>query len=372
MKKILFFAVALLCVTAASAKTWRINYNDNAKADFKTIAEALKYKDFQNGDVLYIEPGIHSGSAADNTVSKPCTIIGSGWGFRQNAGNDLDISSTCFTNTITISSSDVSIRGIYSNAGIEVTGTSTQNVIIERNRISYISAEGYSVTIKNNYICGYTGSTNKRALEITSNYSSIIGNIAFNTIYISTSVNQALFDHNTVVFSTSNSTGLVSAWSSQRHMFTNNIFINTGSGYSNDNVVNNVVNGIASNAPFYNNVFSVTPEAVQQAEDEGKTLYTTLSTDKNNKFVGATTKNTFTCKTEGAVYDPAMYYQVKEGAVAKTADSNGGECGAFGGDSPYVLNGRPQGIPYLYDVDVPKHPTNNELNVTFKIGSQNE
>lgn len=364
MRKILLFAAALLTVTAVNAKVWRINYNDNAQADFKTIADALKYKDFQNGDVLYIEPGIHAGSTADNKVTKPCTIIGSGWGFRQNSGNDLDISSTCFTNTITISSSDVTIRGIYSNDGIEVTGTSTQNVIIERNRISYILTEGYSATIKNNYIYSYDGIYN-RAVDINSDFCTIIGNIILRNVYINPNINQALFDHNTVVTSYSSSDGVVQAWSSARHMYTNNIFINTGNP-------NNVVKSIASNIPFYNNVFSITPEAVQEAEDEGNTLYTTLSTEKNNKFEGATTENTFTCKTEGAVYDPAMYYQVKADAAAKTADSNGGECGAFGGDSPYVLNGRPQGIPYLYDVDVPKHPTNNELPVTFKIGSQNE
>lgn len=364
MRKILLFAAALLTVTAANAKVWRINYDDNAQADFKTIADAVKYKDFQNGDVLYIEPGIHAGSTADNTVSKPCTIIGSGWGFRQNAGNDLDISSTCFTNTITISSSDVTIRGIYSNAGISVTGTSTQNVIIERNRVEYIVTTGYSVTIKNNYIYSYNG-IYYRAVDINSDFCTIIGNIILRNVYINPNINQALFDHNTVVTSYSSSDGVVQNWSSVRHMYTNNIFINTGDP-------NNVVKGIASNIPFYNNVFSITPEAVQQAEDEGKTLYTTLSTEKNNKFVGATTGNTFTCKTEGAVYDPAMYYQVKEGAAAKTADNNGGECGAFGGDSPYVLNGRPQGVPYLYDVDVPQHPTNNELIVNFKIAGQNE
>lgn len=364
MRKILLFAAALLTVTAASAKTWRINYNDNAKADFKTIAEALKYKDFQNGDVLYIEPGIHSGSTEDNSVSKPCTIIGSGWGFRQNSGNDLDISSTCFTNTITISSSDVTIRGIYSNAGIEVTGTSTQNVIIERNRINYISTKGYSVTIKNNYIYSYNGIYH-RAVDINSDFCTIIGNFIFCNVYINPYINQALFDHNTVVTSYSSSDGVVQSWSSTRHMYTNNIFINT-------DYPNNVVKGKASNMPFYNNVFSITPETVQEAENEGETLYTILSTEKHNKFEGATTGNTFTCKTEGAVYDPAMYYQVKEGAAAKTADDKGGECGAFGGDSPYVLNGRPQGVPYLYDVDVPQHPTNNELIVNFKIAGQNE
>ena len=358
MRKILLFAAALLTVTAVNAKVWRINYNDNAQADFKTIADALKYKDFQNGDVLYVEPGIHAGSTADNTVSKPCTIIGSGWGFRQNSGNDLDISSTCFANTITISSSNVTIRGIYSNAGIKVTGTATQNVIIERNRVKNINTNGYSVTIKNNYV--YDDIV---ALVIYSNFSTIIGNIILGTIDISSDINQALFDHNTVVSSYVQS--IVDDVNSLKHMYTNNIFINTIDP-------DDVVTDLASNMPFYNNVFSTTLETVQEAEDEGNTLYTTLSTEKHNKFEGATTENTFTCKTEGAVYDPAMYYQVKADAVAKTADSNGGECGAFGGDSPYVLNGRPQGIPYLYDVDVPKHPTNNELQVTFKIGSQNE
>ena len=67
-----------------------------------------------------------------------------------------------------------------------------------------------------------------------------------------------------------------------------------------------------------------------------------------------------------------MYYYVKDDAVAKTADSKGGECGAFGGDYPYQLNGRPNGVPYLYDIVVPTHTDNNQLKISFKVAGNNE
>lgn len=77
MKKILLFAAALLTLTAVNAKVWLINYNDNAQADFKTIADAVKYKDFQNGDVLYVEPislQLHSSKVVNARSDKTYTI----------------------------------------------------------------------------------------------------------------------------------------------------------------------------------------------------------------------------------------------------------------------------------------------------------
>ena len=52
--------------------------------------------------------------------------------------------------------------------------------------------------------------------------------------------------------------------------------------------------------------------------------------------------------------------------------SNGVDCGAFDGLYPYVVNGRPQFVPYIYDAQIPNTPTDGKLNITLKIKSQNE
>ena len=83
-------------------------------------------------------------------------------------------------------------------------------------------------------------------------------------------------------------------------------------------------------------------------------------------------ENTFVNTTDGVWYDEAMKYQLLETSAAKNASHAGDHCGEFGGVHQYVLFGRPQGVPYIYDVEVPAQPTNNQLHVTFKVARQNE
>ena len=90
----------------------------------------------------------------------------------------------------------------------------------------------------------------------------------------------------------------------------------------------------------------------------------------DNHFVGATEAGTFTCTQ--STYRSEQYFQLKDGSPAKNAAYDGGDCGAFGGSTPYIICGRPQGIPYITDVEVPAQPTNNQLTVTFKVANQNE
>lgn len=354
MKKILFFAAALLCVTAANAKVWRINYEDNAKADFKTIKEACNEAKVQNGDTLYMEPGYHKGSRSDNTITRSLTVLGPGYGMARNMGSTSSVP-TADVYEIYVSSSNVTVAGINATFIQVAEGSTTytrSNILIERCKLSSsISVGSYTnnVTIRDNYIINGIGTG-----YYYINYLTIVGNIvagsngsAIELPADDNSLNN-ICQYNTVI----RSDGGYCIERGKNAIIKDNILINTkypGDVFKNWDETNE----------FHHNVLSV-PSASAKAKFP------------NNYYVGATVENTFVNTTEGVWYDEAMRYQLLETSAAKNAAHAGDDCGAFGGEHPYVLFGRPQGVPYIYDVEVPAQPKDNKLHVTFKVAGQNE
>ena len=90
----------------------------------------------------------------------------------------------------------------------------------------------------------------------------------------------------------------------------------------------------------------------------------------DNYYVSATEASTFTCTK--STYRSEQYFQLKDNSPAKNAAYDGGDCGAYGGSTLFNICGRPQGIPYITDVEVPAQPKDNKLTVTFKVANQNE
>ena len=366
MRKILLFAAALLTVTAANAKVWRINYDDNAQADFKTIAACLSWNGFTEGDTLYMEPGVHNGSQANNTISKSCTILGPGWGFQSSTNSISELESAVFNNNILFNQKGISVNisGIVAVGGITgsnytTTAYTLSNLIIERCYLSSLSAlNATNMVVKNCYISG------RMAIGLVTS-GSIVGNIIRGQLDLTTPGVRLVVDHNTIVCNISSSQALVDM--NTNTVFSNNIVINTGQA---DNVA--ISSFLNPDYSMYNNVLSFTTATIEAAEYLGDHTYDLLKDPACTNKIDATIANTFTCHIAEGIVDNAMYYQVKDGAVAKTADSNGGECGAFGGDFPYQLNGRPNGVPYLYDINVPTHTTNNQLSISFKVAGNNE
>ena len=373
MKKIFLLAVIVLSAVAVNARTWRINYDENAHADFRTLKQACESGEVQDGDIFYMEPGYHNGSQDDNTITRICTVYGPGWGFKNNAGNAIEVSTTYFLNDIIVDYDDVHISGLNIHEDkIQIRGGTPseprRNVVIERCRvggISYVvgsaSAYFYGIVLRNNYFMPANSWNIPVPLLIescSSEYGVIEGNIILGRVVLGANNNGSRFDNNTVVCF-SNIYGNVYCIShAEGAAIRNNIIISATS--DNANVVNTFANGTVNN----NNVYSITPEQATSSPD--------YSYHPTNQYVGATVENTFIGTVEGDFYDDGMRYQVKPGNVAKTASSEGGEVGAFGGEHPYVLCGRPAGIPYLYDVDVPEQPTNNTLSISFKVAGQNE
>lgn len=347
MKKLILLAAAVVLSVAANAKIWRVNYDQSESADFKTLQEATGSAKFNVGDTIYVEPGIHRGSADQNKPNKNCTIIGPGWGFQSSTNTLMDVESAIFLYDIRLNADSISIQGIVCNGYLSVYSNAT-HAYIERCKGALSLSRVSDLVVRNNYLT-YLYFNNGLISGV------IEGNIIVGTFSLSYPDVRLVIDHNTICMS---NYGLQYS-TSLKTVVTNNILINSNnSSFFYDEA-------FTEQYPISHNVVSLTAATV--ADDESK-----YANFVSQNTIGATPENTFTRTIDTGITDDAMYYQVKAGAAAKTADANGGECGAFGGEHPYQLHGRPAGVPYLYDINVPKHTTNNSLSISFKVAGSNE
>lgn len=359
MKKLFLCLAGAAAALTLNAKVWRVNYDENAKADFKTIAAACATTLVSDGDTLYMEPGSHNGSSTDNTISRPLTILGPGWGFQANNGAISAVPTATFNRDIFISTNDVSIIGV---AVLEGIGSSIprgeSKIRIERCKVGGTISMNFPGPVANliirNNICNHIYIVNGSLQTPVV----IENNIVFDDIVASASYNgnHIFIRHNTVY-------GTISQ-GSYRTVYDNIIFY--------DDSYNKPINFSKTydNYRFYNNVLAISQE--QYDADQTSVSPVGYSNYADNIFAGATFANTCTDSIAGIWFDDAMRYQVRSDSPAKNAATDGTDCGAFGGEHPFVLYGRPEGIPYIYDVEVPAYPTDNKLNISFKVAGQNE
>ena len=344
------FATVLLLCSAVQAKTWRINNDPAAKADFLSINDAMGSAEVLDGDMLYLDPGCRLPS---QSISKSVTIIGTGY--------NLTEAEEAMVADIYIQASDIILTGINASGSIRWS-SSYNNIAIERCKaqkidINYESCSG--VKIIGCYIVGdiHGGGSGVNSGSKTIIRNSIVlgrikninGGIITNNVIIHDSMNEsAVVNHHPLLY-IKNST------------ITNNIIINT-STYS--VAVNNVITK-CKNFTIYNTAVT----------DYNTICNNVLSTDADhawadfptNKFIGAKVEDIFV--NEG---NQEEKYQLKEGSAAIGYGSNKVDCGAFDGMYPYVLCGRPQFVPYIYDAQIPTTTEDGKLNITLKIKTQNE
>lgn len=346
MRKFFMMAVvvcASLLSTAAQAKTWRINNDPAAKADFLSINDAMASVDVYAGDVLYLDPGCRLPS---QSITKGVTIIGTGY--------NLTESEEAMVAGITINANDIKLTGINVSGSISWSN-GRSNITIER-----CKAQGISLYNTCNGVkvigCYITGTVYGR------NNSLVIRNsIILSQVY---GIKNGIICNNVIVYNSGTFTNNSSYYpmnSITNSTITNNIIINpTTHTTTTDNVVTNW-----SHQTIYNTAVT----------DYNTITNNVLSTDAahayadfpTNKFIGAKVEDIFV--NEG---NQEEKYKLKEGSAAIGYGQNGVDCGAFGGLYPYVLCGRPQFVPYIYDVQIPNTPTDGKLNITLKVKSQNE
>lgn len=363
MKKYLLLAVAAVCAVATQAKVWRVNPNEAAKADFLSLTEATASEDVAKFDTLYCEPGVYQGQ---NTISKPCTILGPGWGFRATNGSTAAAEAAQFANRIYLSADSIYIAGLMVREFYADDGKTYKGITIERNMIgqfdTWYGGGWINLNIRDNYFdsrfnssgecfIGFSSSTTVlQNVSIENNILNYTGMYYNSAIVADAGVSgSVLIAHNTIKGNFSLNSN-APAFKTSYAIIRDNIIIG---GTSMFNFSQMSVN------QFYNNVLSLTPEDVS-AEDFAQY-------GETNYFIGATLENTFLCEGTNDAY-----FRLSETSVAKNKAYQGEDCGAFAGGWPYVINARPAGMPYIYDANVPNYPTGNQLNITFKVKANNQ
>jgi hypothetical protein len=331
MKKLLNLILTFLVASSsiALAKIWRVDSNTSNAADFRTLSAANASSEVQDGDTLYVA-GASTGYG-NVTFSKRLVIIGPGYFLGDNPN----------TQAYPVAASAGTVTFSAGSGESVMTGMSTSDI--------YISAS--NVTIKRNYVLGRVN----------------LGSAA--------SINNAIIVQNYI-------TGRITHWTSiyngQSIIVANNIVMGEGasvamnshSGYS-WIVQNNVLAGSVTlhNATFENNIlrsgtFTPSQTTVQNNLCNG----TQLEGLGIGNLLNVTMDNVFLSQTSGSTDGR---FQLKETSPAKGAGTNGADCGAFGGPSPYVLSGIPS-IPNIYYFTAPAVvPRTEGLQVRIKARSNN-
>lgn len=337
MKKSLFILAAafVLGVVTASATCWRINPSPYAGAQFKTVDEAMDDINVLPGDTLLLDPGLHSGFTLQRNNM---TVIGSGYFLDKNK----DWAETQAT---------VISTNVYLSEGSKIEGCDLYGLYLNKN---CIASRCKANSISYSYKGGEYLITQCYVETLTLEESCIArNNIITNHV---SGGNGCVFENNIVISNNSYNSSIVSNF--RNSTLRNNILISTRTGFdSNQKPYSTYIFSSSSdmkNNVIQNNVLSI-PERYADP------------TIPNNFFVGATVANTFV--NEGA--EDAMY-QLLETSAAKGAATHGGDCGAFGGATPYVISGIPQFLPHITEALIPAKPTDGKITVKLKIANQNE
>lgn len=343
------FAMALVMlfamnVSAVQAKTWRINNDPAAKADFLSINDAMASLDVYAGDVLYLDPGCR---LPEQTITKGVTIIGTGY--------NLTDSEEAMVEGIRISADNIKLTGINIAGSISPAGGDRSNLIVERCKVRGFDAYGRNTSIKNaSFIgCYFIGNVVANGYSIILRNSIVLGRVI--------SIKNGIISNNVIIYDTGTLTTEFVLSYITNSTISNNIILNTTTyTTTSDNAVATYNHNTIHNTAVtdYN---SINNNVLSNDADHAWADFPT------NKFIGAKVEDIFV--NEG---NQEEKYRLKEGSPALGYGTNGVDCGAFDGLYPYVVNGRPQFVPYIYDAQIPNTPTDGKLNITLKIKSQNE
>lgn len=368
MKKYILMAAVLTVSVVASAKTWRINPNAAAKPDFTSLKAACDAKKVVKGDTLYCEPGLYT-NEDENYITKNClTILGPGFGFKGAFGSTSTIAEAHFPAIMHVKADTINIIGLkVKNMFIDGDYYGVRmDLVFERNyigRLYHNPRYMRRITVRNNFFSASFHDSGNSPIDLSGSelqnidiQNNIIASLYYGVTVNAGSNTSALIAHNTIICDMYSNYSAISA---DYSVIRDNIVINKNPDRGSSVLIE--FNRI-STCNVHNNVFSLDPDLVDAS------ILSQYGTD--NYFAKATLANTFTCtKIDNA---EETYYQLKEGSVAKNKAYQGEDCGAFAGSWPFIIYGRPQGLPYIYDVKAPATPTDDQLTITFKVKANNE
>lgn len=346
MKKIITLLMAFVCAyTTTNAKTWRVNSNVKAKADFTSVVEAIASEKVVDDDELYLEAG-HVELESIN-LTKKLHLIGPGYG-NIGTSNNISYASCARLDGINFSESGSgsSIVGCIISSEVNNSGNpSVHHITIERcwllQNISNSSTfSGYPSdwSIINCYINGY--------IYLPKN-SKLIGCIIKTQESDPVKAESGSTISNNVIIALQQNHSMIRTETINKCCFTNNILFNT---YTNGDKAFSVEMGHGITAT--NNVICQ-PNTVEGFPNN---IYSQYKLEDIFKMTG----------------NEDEMYELKDTSPAKGYGISGTDCGAYGGERPYVKGGYPQFLPVIYDVKVPNNPTDGKLPVQLKIRTQND
>ena len=345
MKKLLLsLAVIVGVCSAASATTWRINSNPKAKAHFLTLQDAMSSLDVKSGDVLMLDPGAHEGT----TITKQVTIVGTGYLLADNK-DWKETASASITGSLTLRSDGCRVIGV----SVSHISVDADNCEIDRCYGSVGLESVANASITNCYLTGISCELDNPKNYLVSNCIIAVGNKVILDYGASGTVK------NCVIYGNCKSGYLVNVENAE---FYNNIVINTNTEYKVENEESVLYRNICTidfdeslGNTFTNNVINIDPEYASP-------VYT------DNKCVGNVALTDVFAWGEGL----ERRFMLSADSPAKGYATDGSDCGAFGGSTPYVLSGIPQFYPHITEVSIPTKTSDNKLKVTLKIVNQNE
>jgi len=320
MKKVILFtilAVASSLVGSVSAKSWRVN-NLDASANFTTLDAAMA--GVTVGDTIYLE-GSPNDYTLSNAISKQVVIIGPGYFLDQNENTLVSKSPAMIASNVTILAKGTVLEGI---------------TIARTNTNLYIAADDVVIRKCHLYRIYFSDNTASTNLEIA------------NTII----TQSYIIDDITVGSNDYGKGGLIS----------NNILGEYG-----------LFRGLRNFDILFNTFTAANPSAFATTGSSNCNI-------RNNIYrgnsVGSGTNNTYTNNYKASTAEfvagdsSDKKWQLIATSQGNTASSAGGQCGAFGSSSPYVLSGLAN-IPHIYDIEAPTSASAaSGLSVTVKIGTE--
>lgn len=296
-----------------------VNNMPNTDPDFTTLSAA--YTAAAPGDTLYI--GGSTASYGDLTLTKPLTIIGTGYFLTQNPHTQAT-GYGAVLGALTYNSG--SSGSLVSGCQISRVAFNTSNIIFKRNYLYDSSSVGVLIA------------SGVSSIAIIQNYLQ-----KNNTYYLiqAQGSNSSLYIANNIMSYSPNNSGCYTfdmATSSSATIEQNVMYT------SNNSVAFRVYNTVFQNNIMFGGTFTAGTGTTYFNNIGSGTQFGTLNGNQSN--VNMSTVFTLTGS-------PDANYTLLAGSPAIAAGVNGYDCGVFGGQAPYVLSGMPEGIPSIYQFSSP-------------------
>ena len=300
------FLAFLFMYVSTNARTWHIHNDPEKAVDFTSVNAAMESDEVVNGDTLYIDSGCN---LTDNqTVTKQITLIGTG--FLSDQPQTASITGTLYINADFAKFESINLGSIFIGAA---------HVTIERCQTGHIlwTKQGHYLTLRQSKVGRVLGSNPSLSEKKVWTYYATIENciILFNWYYSPIeNLDKATIHHNYVY----------NAWSGSNYLSSACLMYNV----SNSNIYDNIL----LRNPRPDQIFK---SCSYNTVNNNVMSSTTNSDFPNNIYLGSADFSAVFSLTG----DGDEQYQLCDDSPARGYASDGGDCGPYGGEHPYVPGG---------------------------------